>query len=117
VRSIRAQEPKAIVLAVPVAAPETIVELEPEVDRIVCLHMPVNLYAIGLWYADFRQVSDDEVTSVLERARRERAATERAVALTSGILDRGAVGLALHPQKALTRQEPSGFARGRRRAS
>lgn len=71
VRSIRAQDPKAIILAVPVASPDTIEALASDVERVVCLQAPENLYAIGLWYRDFTQVSDDEVVRLLERARRE----------------------------------------------
>src|SRR5690606_41639869 len=39
-------------------------------DRVVCLLTPIDLSAIGLWYQDFRQLSDDEVVEILERARR-----------------------------------------------
>lgn len=73
IRSVRAQRPKTLVLAVPVAAAETIATLSPEVDRVVCLLVPLDLTAIGLWYDDFRQVSDAEVEHLLERARQERA--------------------------------------------
>jgi putative phosphoribosyl transferase len=76
--SIRAQHPKAIVLAVPVASPEAVEELTHEVDRVVCLRTPADLYAIGLWYRDFGQVSDEEVIRLLERARRELTETDRA---------------------------------------
>lgn len=70
-RSIRAHHPEQLVLAVPVAPPETIRRLKAEVDRVVCLLTPSNLYAIGLWYEDFDQVSDEEVLRLLERARQE----------------------------------------------
>ena len=79
IRSIRAQEPKAIVLAVPVAAPDAIEVLTPEVDRLVCLKTPPDLYAIGLWYRDFSQVSDSEVVGLLNRARQEPREAEHAV--------------------------------------
>jgi putative phosphoribosyl transferase len=75
IHSIRAQEPKRIILAVPVAASETVAALSAEVDRVVCLLSPTDLYAIGLWYQDFQQVLDDEVVHLLDRARKERAAT------------------------------------------
>lgn len=81
IRSIRAQAPKAIVLAVPVAAPETLDAIAREVERIVCLRTPADLYAIGLWYADFRQVSDEEVARLLGRARREQEHARRRRAL------------------------------------
>lgn len=76
VRSVRAQHPKYLVLAVPVAAADTLEALASEVDRIVCLLAPDDLHAIGLWYDDFSQVQDDEVIRLLERARREQDATE-----------------------------------------
>jgi predicted phosphoribosyltransferase len=56
------------VLAVPVAPPETIARLRPQVDEIECLIMPDYLGAIGMFYADFRQLSDGEVVALLERA-------------------------------------------------
>ncbi|HVU01303.1 MAG TPA: phosphoribosyltransferase [Polyangiaceae bacterium] len=73
IRSIRAEMPRRIVLAAPVAAADTIRALSPEVDRVVCLLIPPELYAIGVWYDDFAQVSDEEVASVLARAREEEA--------------------------------------------
>ena len=80
IESIRAQHPKAIVLAVPVAAPEAVEALTPEVDRLVCLKTPADLHAIGLWYRDFGQVSDEEVVRILDRARREAREAEHAIA-------------------------------------
>jgi putative phosphoribosyl transferase len=71
IRSVRTHHPRQIVLAVPVAAPDTLADLAPGLDRIVCLMAPPNLYAIGLWYEDFQQVDDDEVAALLERARSE----------------------------------------------
>jgi putative phosphoribosyl transferase len=71
-RAVKAASPRRIVLAVPVASPDTLDELASEVDETVCLLSPSNLYAIGLWYEDFRQVPDDEVVKLLERARAER---------------------------------------------
>lgn len=67
--AIRAEGPKKVILAVPVAAPETLSELGREVDRVVCLLTPTNLRAIGLWYDDFTQVLDSEVLRALELAR------------------------------------------------
>jgi putative phosphoribosyl transferase len=70
--SIRIQRPRSIVLAVPVAAADTLEELAGEVDHSVCLLEPDPLHAIAHWYEDFTQVSDDEVVTLLERARQER---------------------------------------------
>ena len=69
IRSVRAQAPKEIILAVPVAAAETVAALSTEVDRVVCLLTPAYLHAIGLWYRDFRQVTDEEVQKLLGEAR------------------------------------------------
>jgi len=65
VRSIRAERPSELVIAVPVAAPETLRALALEVDRVVCLLAPPGLGAIGQWYEDFSQVSDDAVVELL----------------------------------------------------
>jgi putative phosphoribosyl transferase len=73
VRAIRAEGPKRIMLAVPVAAADTLAELAPEVDQIVCLLTPRSMHAIGLWYEDFRQVSSDEVVLLLDMGREEQA--------------------------------------------
>ncbi len=78
--SIRTQHPRVIVLAVPVAAPEAVEALTPEVDRLVCLKTPPDLDAIGLWYVNFAQVSDEEVVRLLDRARREQTEAEHAIA-------------------------------------
>jgi putative phosphoribosyl transferase len=62
--------PRRLVLAVPVAPPDTVERLRPEVDEVVCLMMPAFLGAIGSFYRDFRQLEDDEVIELLERAAR-----------------------------------------------
>ena len=76
IESIREQGPRRIVLAVPVAASQSLRELTPLVDKVVALLAPSDLAAIGYWYDDFDQVQDDEVVALLERARRERLAGE-----------------------------------------
>jgi putative phosphoribosyl transferase len=67
VRAVRKREPQELVLAVPVAALDTVERLHPEVDAIVCLDTPQDLGAIGYFYRDFRQVGDDEVIAALRR--------------------------------------------------
>jgi putative phosphoribosyl transferase len=67
-RAIRRQSPTQLVLAVPVAAPDTIAELRSEADEAICLYQPEWLGAIGMFYRDFSQVSDEEVVDFLERA-------------------------------------------------
>lgn len=66
-RAMRARQPKKLVLAVPVAPIETVDSLRPEVDDIICLEAHENFGAIGFYYADFRQISDEEVIAILDR--------------------------------------------------
>lgn len=68
VRAVRAQAPARIVVAVPVAPPDTVALLRSQVDEVVCPLMPEMFIAIGRWYADFAQTSDEEVQSLLQRA-------------------------------------------------
>jgi putative phosphoribosyl transferase len=60
--------PKRLVLAVPVAPPDTLERLRPQVDEVVCLMVPAFLGAIGSFYRDFRQLDDDEVIELLRQA-------------------------------------------------
>ncbi len=64
---VRTQDPDEIVLAVPVGSADTVAELHGPADHVICLLTPSFFMAIGQWYADFRQVSDAEVTALLER--------------------------------------------------
>jgi putative phosphoribosyl transferase len=64
-RALRRRNPKALILAVPVAPLEAIDELRKMVDEVVCLRMPEPFVAIGIHYIDFHQVSDSEVIELL----------------------------------------------------
>ena len=66
-RATRAQKPARVILAVPVAPTTTLAELRGEADEIVCLEEHEPFYAIGVYYSDFRQVSDEEVINTLAR--------------------------------------------------
>lgn len=68
-RHLRRQAPARLVLAVPVGAPDTVAALRDEADEIVCLYRPRHLDAVGRWYADFRQITDDEVIEALHGVR------------------------------------------------
>ena len=68
VRAVRRFEPAKVVVAVPVAAAETCRALRAEADDVVCAVTPPTFYAVGLWYADFSQTSDDEVRELLAAA-------------------------------------------------
>jgi predicted phosphoribosyltransferase len=69
VEALRKEEPKRIVVAVPVAAPETCDEFRDIADEIVCAVTPEPFHAVGLWYDDFSQTTDEEVHDLLARAR------------------------------------------------
>jgi putative phosphoribosyl transferase len=68
-RAVRAGGALHVVLAVPVGAPDAVRALAWEADAVVCLLEPQPLWAIGLWYEDFAQVSDEEVDELLSRSR------------------------------------------------
>ncbi|HEX7565403.1 MAG TPA: phosphoribosyltransferase family protein [Bradyrhizobium sp.] len=74
-QAIRNRKPKELVLAVPVAPPDTITKLRGEVDALVCLETPELFGAIGYFYRDFRQVSDQEVVAILKRFPAKRPAS------------------------------------------
>ena len=73
IRALRRRAPRHLVLAVPVCAPQTAEAIRPEVDDLVCLKAPSDLMAIGFWYLNFEQVSDQEVIELLEDAQRAAA--------------------------------------------
>ena len=68
VAALRQKGPKRLVVAVPIAAPETCDAFRDEVDEIVCAVTPEPFHAVGLWYDDFSQTSDEEVHDLLARA-------------------------------------------------
>ena len=61
VRAVRMRAPARVVVAVPVAAPETCAALGPEVDEVVCALRPSDFRSVGGWYDDFAPTTDDEV--------------------------------------------------------
>ena len=68
VRAVRKRSAAHIIVAVPVGAPETLDVLRQEADEVVCPFNPDPLLAIGRWYRDFSQTSDEEVIELLRRA-------------------------------------------------
>jgi putative phosphoribosyl transferase len=69
IRAVRALSPRRLVLAVPVCAPETASELRAEVDDLVYVASPADFYAVGLWYRDFSQTTDETVIELLKTAK------------------------------------------------
>ena len=72
--ALRELEPARIVVAVTVAAEPTCVELRREVDEVVCAATSDPFYAVGLWYEEFTQTTDEEVRRLLERVARDHPA-------------------------------------------
>jgi predicted phosphoribosyltransferase len=73
VQALGKLNPARIVMAVPIGAQEICKQFEDKVDEVVCLKMPEDLDGVGLWYEDFRQLSDDDVRELLRRAEQLRA--------------------------------------------
>ena len=66
--ALRQQRPAELAVAVPVAAEQTCEQFRTEVDRIICAFTPEPFHAVGLWYEDFSQTTDEEVRALLKRA-------------------------------------------------
>jgi putative phosphoribosyl transferase len=67
---LRRQQAKTITVAIPVGPPETILSLKKDADQIVCLAKPEPFYAIGEFYENFDQTTDQEVMELLKQNRR-----------------------------------------------
>jgi putative phosphoribosyl transferase len=68
VGALRQQQPAGIVVAVPIASRDTCELLRDEVDDVICAATPDPFYAVGLWYENFEQLTDEEVRELLSRA-------------------------------------------------
>jgi len=68
--ALKKKEPAEIIIAVPVAAPQTCAEFRSVVDKVVCAATPEPFHAVGQWYRDFSQTSDEEVRDLLSEAAR-----------------------------------------------
>jgi len=68
VKALRQKSPAVIIVAVPVAAAETVRRLREEADSVVCLSAPPDFHAVSMWYLDFSQTSDEEVRDLLASA-------------------------------------------------
>jgi erythromycin esterase-like protein/pyrimidine operon attenuation protein/uracil phosphoribosyltransferase len=88
VLAVREDDPAVVVVAVPVGDPDVCEHFREEADEVVCLMTPKPLRAVGAWYEDFEQTSDEEVRELLARARRP---PSKVVALTGAAGDYDAV--------------------------
>lgn len=68
IAAARQHHPARLVVAVPVAPPDTVAEIQALVDEVVCLETPAFFQAVGLWYEHFPQTSDEEVLALLQAA-------------------------------------------------
>jgi predicted phosphoribosyltransferase len=77
IQAVRAENPARVVVAVPVGAPDTCRKLSREADEVICLRMPEPFYAVGQWYENFAQTTDEEVIHLLDQAWKEQADQSR----------------------------------------
>jgi putative phosphoribosyl transferase len=78
-RSLKKRGAKTVTVAVPVGPADTINELRREADRVVCFSTPDPFYAIGEFYEDFDQTTDEEVIELLHRCRQESKGKEESM--------------------------------------
>jgi predicted phosphoribosyltransferase len=69
VRAVRALHAGSVIVAVPVGAPDTCSAMRDEADEVVCALMPDHFTAVGAWYLDFSETTDDEVRRLMSAVR------------------------------------------------
>jgi predicted phosphoribosyltransferase len=74
---LRKQKPAKIVVAVPVAPPDSFARIAAEADEVIYLMQPTPFFAIGAFYQDFRQVEDDEAIAILARCSEKHGSGKR----------------------------------------
>lgn len=67
IKSVRARGARAVIVAVPVSPPDTLLRIQSEADEVFCLETPAYFGAVGQFYDDFPQVTDNEVITILQR--------------------------------------------------
>jgi putative phosphoribosyl transferase len=70
IRSVRARKPRTLIVAIGVAPAQSLRQIEAEADEVLCLHAPADFYAVGQFFDDFSEVTDDMVVMTLSRAAR-----------------------------------------------
>jgi len=68
VAAVKTKNPAKVIIAVPVAAPDTCSDFGSEVDEVMCVATPEPFYGVGAWYEDFSQTTDKEVCDLLDKA-------------------------------------------------
>ena len=97
VAAIKLRQPTRIIIAVPTAAPSTCDEFAAEVDQLVCVIRPEPFIAVGYWYRQFSQTTDEEVRSLLEQANQGFPTTVRKLRRTT---------MVANPEKRLSSTTP-----------
>lgn len=72
IKALKQEEPKKLVVAIPLAPPDTYQTICDESDEVICLEKPDPFYAIGAWYEHFDQTSDEEVIELLSKIDKEK---------------------------------------------
>jgi putative phosphoribosyl transferase len=72
VHALKTMQPKTIIAAVPIGSADTCNQIRSEADEVVCGIMPDPFYAVGAWYSDFMQITDEEINQLLNHAAHER---------------------------------------------
>ena len=110
IRAMRERGARKVVVAAPVCARDTVGALREEADAVVCVEIPEDLFAIGMWYDDFAQLSDDDVRAAFG----PRAAADREEEVSvpiNGLSVRGTLGLPEHPRGLVLFAHGSGSSR------
>jgi predicted phosphoribosyltransferase len=88
IAAVRQGQPRRLVLAMPVCAPQTAAMLRPEVDDAVCLAQPADFRAVGVWYENFEQLTDAEVRDLLRAASEHESQRGAALPAARGAAER-----------------------------
>lgn len=67
IRSVRARKPRKLIVAIGVAPMQSLAQIAHEADEVVCLHAPADFYAVGQFFEDFSEVTDEMVVTTLAR--------------------------------------------------
>lgn len=70
--SVKKKKPEKIIVAIPVASPQSVEELKEITDEVICLYAPAYFAAVGQFYTEFSQTSDDEVIEILKKIKEEK---------------------------------------------
>ena len=110
-RALRRRGAARVVLAVPVAAAQSVDEMAESVDEVVALQTPEDLLAIGFWYRDFSPTADEEVTTLMTRSIPMSATHERLVEAGAGVLVPGDLTIRERPRGVVAFAHGSGSSR------